>query len=79
MRQMLPLLAGSRADTLSVVLRRIPSAPPPSEVAYTRAELDQITTAAGAAFQSALARIRVNAAHLRRWRDGSFTPVAVMT
>lgn len=73
-RQILPLLAGIRPDTLSAVLRRLPSAPPPSGAAYTRAELDQITTAAAAAFQGALARIRVNAAHLRRWREGCFAP-----
>jgi hypothetical protein len=74
MRQILPLLPGMQPGTLAAVLRRVPSRPPPSAVAYNRAELDRITSAATAAFQSALARIRSSTAHLRRWREGGCTP-----
>ena len=71
-RTLMREVPGLPAQTLKVVDRRIPVGPPPSEAAYTYQEYTRIRAAAAATFNSALARIRANREHLRRWHAGDF-------
>ena len=64
------LQAGPVADELAV--RR--KAPKSKIQSYTEAEFDEIKAAARRMFRSALLRIRENAQHLERWRQGDYYP-----
>jgi hypothetical protein len=72
MRALMREVPGLPAQTLKVVDRRIPVGPPPSEAAYSYQEYTRIRAAAATTFNSALARIRANREHLRRWHAGDF-------
>jgi hypothetical protein len=71
-RTLMREVPGLPAQTLKVVDRRIPVGPPPSEAAYTYQQYTRIRAAAATTFNSALARIRANREHLRRWHAGDF-------
>jgi hypothetical protein len=71
-RMLLPGVPGIPADTLRVVERRLPPAPPSQETGYSYQEYTQIRATAAAAFTTALVRIRSNREHLRRWHSGEF-------
>ena len=74
LRTLLPQVEGLPVETLGAVDRRIRQGPPTEEPAYSYERFGQIRTQAAMTFDTALARIRANREHLRRFYAGEFSP-----
>ncbi|WP_239396370.1 hypothetical protein [Frankia sp. CiP3] len=63
---------GLPPETRAALARRMPKRAPSKEVTYTYQEYTAIRATAAAIFTRALARLRANREHLRRWHAGEF-------
>ncbi len=70
LRTLLPQVEGLPAETLRAVDRRIRQGPPTEEAAYSYEHFEEIRRKAATTFNGALARIRANREHLRRFYAG---------